>query len=388
MTVARDTARPVAAAVLPTILPAIALGAAGLLVLGVQPALYGAYVGEGLVIEARLGTLAAAEISAIALGSVAGIALLGKTRSQVVGLIGIALMVFGNLLPLELPLFLTRVIAGLGGGMVVALGAAQIARQANVNAASGWFLFLQATSQYALLQGLAVLVPAAPAVTIQRALVVLALAAMPLLLLVPRQLGLSGAGHPGGDSSGRPPLSGWMGLVVSALFVGAAIGVWAYLGVWLEHQGIPPRSVSPRLTAALAGQIAGALFAVMLGMRSRGSMQVAVSGAIMIATVLLLLSQGPGGATGWALMIAFGFAWMSGTPALSGFLIECDPSRRSLPFSASAQLLGAAIVPTAVGELLAPHGLGLVLAASASLAALAIVMVGPALATRRRVGAE
>lgn len=358
--------------------PALAIGAAGLLVLGVQPALYGAYVHQGLVTEARLGTLASAEISAIALGSVMGIALLGRMRAQIVGLFGILLLIAGNLLPLDYGLFPARAMAGFGSGMVVALGAAQIAQQTNVNAASGWFLFLQATSQYAVLQGFALLAPAALAATIQFALAVLALLASPLLMLVPRQLSLSGPERP----KGRPPLAGGIALVASGLFVGAAIGVWAYLGVWLEDAGMAAQDVSPRLTASLAGQIAGTLCAVAIGMRGRSSVQVIASGAAMIAAVLVLLARGPAGLEGWALMIAFGWAWMVGTPALAGLLLECDPARRSLPYGASAQLLGAAVLPTLVGELLAAKGLDRVLATSAGLAGLAMLLVVVALLAR------
>ena len=354
-----------------TIMPALVLGAVGLLVLGVQPALYGAYVHQGLVSEPRLGTLAAAEISAIAFGSVAGIALLGRMRAQVVGLFGITLLILGNLLPLGISLFLARGIAGFGAGMVVALGAAQIARQANVNAASGWFLFLQAISQYAVLQGFAILAPAATAASIQTALAVIALLSCPLLLLVPAQLSMAGEEH----SSGLPPLAGWIALAASGLFVGAAIGVWAYLGVWLEVAGMAAQDVSPRLTAALGGQMIGALCAVALGMSRRSSLQVMASGAVMILAVVLLLERGPEGLAGWLLMTGFGFAWMVGTPALSGLLLELDPGRKSLPYGASAQLLGAAIVPTVTGELLAASGLGYVLAAACAIAGLALLTV-------------
>jgi len=361
-----------------SILPALVLGAAGLLVLGVQPALYGAYVHQGLVSEPRLGTLAAAEISAIAFGSVAGIALLRRTRAQAVGLLGIALLIIGNLLPLEIALFAARGIAGFGGGMVVGLGAAQIARQANVNGASGMFLFLQAVSQYAVLQGFALMAPAASAASIQLALAGLALLACPLLLLVPKQLGLAGEDH----ASGLPPLAGWIALAASGLFVGAAIGVWAYLGVWLETAGMAAQNVAPRLTAALGGQILGALCAIALGMSRRSSLQVLASGAVMILAVLLLLANGPEGLGGWVFLIGFGFAWMVGTPALSGLLLELDPGRKSLPFGASAQLLGAAIVPTVTGELLASSGLGYVLAASCAIAGLALVTVLIGMVTR------
>lgn len=361
-----------------SIVPALIVGAAGLLVLGLQPLLYGGYVHEGFISEARLGTLAALEISAIAAGSVLGVNLLGRLRAQVVGLVGLVLVLAGNLLPLSMALFPWRVLAGLGSGMVVAIAAAQIARQLNVNAASGWFLFFQATSQYAILQGFTLLAPTASPQVVQGALAGLSLLALPVLLFVPPQLGVVSVD----EKLGPPPRAGWIALLASGLFLGSAIGIWAYLGVWLETAGMPHEAVSSRLTAALAGQIVGALCAVALGTHRRSSLQVFFSGTAMITAVSLLLLTGPQGVGGWVLMIGFGLAWMIGTPALSGLLLEVDPARRSLPYGASAQLAGAAIIPTVAGELLAERGMTAILAISACLLVVSLIAVGASLIAR------
>lgn len=365
------------------LLPTLILASAGLLVLGLQPLLYVAYIHEGLISEARLGTLAAAEISAIAFGSMAGIRLLRSVAAQRVGLLGLALLIIGNLLPETWPLFATRALAGFGGGMVVALAAAQIALRANVNGASGLFLFLQAVSQYAILQGVSLLAPQAGAMALQMILAALAAVAAPLLLMVPRALAL----HDDDTPSAMPPSAGITGLAVSALFVGSTIAVWAYLGLWLQASGIAEAETAPMLTVALLGQIIGALVAVGLGMRWRSSVQVAASGAAMMAIVVLLLANNPAASTGWALLFGFGFVWMVGTPALSGLLLELDPGRQSLPFAASAQLLGAALIPTVTGELLASQGMDRVLLGAVAIMAAGLALVALGLAIRRR-GAE
>lgn len=362
-----------------TMVPALVVGATGLLVLGVQPLLYGGYVHEGVIAEARLGTLAAVEISAIALGSVAGVQMLGRWRTQLVGLMGLALLIAGNLLPVETALFAWRTLAGAGAGMVVAIAAAQIARQVNVNEASGLFLFFQATSQYAILQGFTLLAPTASTQMVQAALAGISLLVLPVLFMVPARPSVASETY---ERLQSPPPAGWIALIASAMFLGSAIGIWAYLGVWLESAGVPADGVSARLTAALAGQIAGTLGAVALGTHRRSSLQVLASGTAMTLATALLLQHGPQGVVGWALMIGFGLAWMIGTPALSGLLLEVDPARRSLPYGASAQLVGAAIVPTAVGEIIAARGTDMVLAASAGLVALSLLAVGLALVAR------
>jgi hypothetical protein len=362
------------------LLPTLILGASGLLVLGIQPLLYVAYIHQGLVSEARIGTLAAAEIIAIAIGSMAGIRLLASHAARRVGLLGLAVLVAGNLLPEAVPLFAARALAGIGGGIVVALAAAQIALRANVNAASGLFLFLQAASQYAILQGVSLLAPQATAMELQVTLASLAVAAAPLLLLIPRELDAQEDPLP----SGVPGAAGLIGLAVAGLFVGAAIAVWAYLGLWLQSVGIAEAETAAMLTVALLGQMVGALAATGLGMRWQSSWQVAASGAAMIAIVLLLLAGNPAGPTGWALLAGFGFVWMVGTPALSGLLLEYDPQRRALPYGASAQLLGAALIPTVTGEALATRGIAHILIAAMAIMAAAVLLIGVRLAATRR----
>lgn len=364
------------------LLPTLVLASTGLLVLGVQPLLYVAYIHAGAITEARLGLLAAVEISAIAVGSMTGIHLLRHISARIVGMIGLMVLLLGNLLPEVWPLFATRAVAGFGGGIVVALAAAQIALRANVNAASGLFLFLQAASQYASLQAVSLLAPDLDARGLQILLAALAAAAAPLLLAVPRRLAL----HDEAAGPSRPPLAGVIGLAVSALFVGSAIAVWAYLGLWLQSAGIAERATASMLTVALAGQIVGALIAVALGMRWRSDVQVAVSGGAMIMIVMVLLASDPASASGWALLFGFGLVWMLGTPALSGLLLALDPSRKALPFAASAQLLGAALIPTLTGELLAAEGMDRVLQGGTAITAVALILLGLGIVLVRKQG--
>lgn len=360
------------------LLPALILGAGGLLVLGLQPLLYSLYVQEGLIGEERLGTLAAVEIAAIAFGSMVGVALFKHMTTRAVALIGIALLAAGNLLPYGGALFIVRAVAGLGGGLIVALAAARIAQHHNVNAASGLFLFLQATSQYAIMQAFSFIAPTANATIVQMTLAALIAVLSPLLLLVPRWITVADEAH----SSGPLPFAGWTALAICGLFLGSAIGVWAYLGVWLESAGLSDDVVANRLTASLAGQIVGALCAIAIGTHRHSGLQVFLSGIVMVAVVALLLCTGPAGLSGLALLVGFGIAWMIGTPALSGLVLECDAGRRSLSYAAPAQLLGAALIPSFVGELLAPKGLEQVLAACAAIVALSLILIPVALARR------
>ncbi len=384
----RDTgpkSAPLRARLLP-LAASLILGAAGLLVLGVQPLLYGSYVHEGRITEASLGLLAAIEIAAIAIGSAGGIAVLGRVPARLVALAGIGLTIAANLQPAAVPLLLARAISGSGGGLLVGIAAAAIARSRSLNATAATFLFLQAASQYAILQWFSAQSGAASASAVQQALAVIAGLTALMLPLLPSSLAPT---HPveadkpaRSDAAGRPPLSGWIALGASALLVGAVVGIWAYMGLWLEARGVPAERITPMLTASMVGQMGGALIAIALGERGHSGARVIAMAAVLLGIIGWLLLRGADGALGWALVVGYGVVWMIATPALTGFLLEADPTRRSLPFGASAQLLGAAIVPTAAGIAFADSGLDTVVLACAGGLVASLVLVLAALAAR------
>lgn len=357
---------------------ALLLGATGLLVLGVQPLLYAAYVRAGTIAEAGVGALAAVEITAIAIGSGVGIGLLQRWPAALVGAIGILLLAVANLLQLQDALFALRSVAGFGGGFVVAIAASAIAGRANVNAAAATFLFLQAASQYAILQWFSIVAPDATSAAIQQGIAAVAAVSILLLPLLPLRLSVIGTGR---EARRMPTSLGAIALLASALFVGATVGIWAYLGLWMEDSGVAAERVAPLLTAALAGQMLGALVATALGTRHTIA-QLFGAATVVAACVVLLILSGVQGWSGWVLVSGFGFAWMIGTPALSGLMLAVEPSRQSLPYVASSQLMGAALIPTFAGIWLAGRsfdsifwfclaslGVSLMLIAAASLSA-------------------
>lgn len=366
------------------------IGAAGLLVLGVQPLLYGGYVHEGRIGEASLGLLAAIEIAAIALGSAGGIALLARMPARVVAFSGIAITIAANLLPATVPLLVARALSGSGGGLLVGIAAGAIAQSKGLNAAAATFLFLQAASQYAILQWFASAAVPGSAADVQHGLAVIAVLVSLALPLVPRRLAPAVAADIAA-SKGAIPRSGWIGLGASALLVGAVVGIWAYMGLWLEARGIPSERIAPMLTASMVGQMAGALVAIAVGERGHAGAKAVGTGLTLILIVGLLFLRGADGAVGWGLVVGYGFVWMILTPALTGFLLEADSTRRSLPFAASAQLMGAAIMPTAAGMMIeAPTeygGIDAVLIACSAAVILGLALIGVALALRPRVQA-
>ena len=257
------------------------------------------------------------------------------------------------------------------------LAAVAIARAPGISAASAAFLLLQALSQYGVLQWCARPGAATGPDAVLTTLAGAAVLALVLLPLIPAAL------HPASEpaQSGKaswPPLPGILALLAAALFVGGAVGIWAYLGVWLAGRGLDETTVAAILTASLGGQIGGAALGMAIGERWDSRWRIAVLTALLLGLVGLLLASGnvleSGGARApiWAAVIAYGFVWMLATPAFSGFLLEMDATRRALPFGAGAQLLGAAIMPWLAGALFGAISLDGVLLACAAACALSL----------------
>lgn len=324
----------------------LVFGSIGLLILGVQPLLYGSYVMERTITESQLGLLGAIEAMTIALGSGIAIPLLRRLVEGWVAIGGIALLCVGNMVAVHegqiIILFCVRALAGVGGGLLVGVAAASIARTKRVGGWAGAFLLIQAAGQFAVMQGFALLFPDAGSWAVQMALIGIAIASIPLIPFLPR-----GLSHHSTNETKilRPDGAGVVGLVMMLLFVGAVVTIWAYAGLWLQGNGVSARSATQLLTIGLAGQMLGAVKATIIGDGRRAWLRV-LALAMLLVVVLGIWLNHPESAV---LSFAFGFFWMATVPALSSVLIELDQQRRAVPFAAAAQLAGVAIVPTILG---------------------------------------
>lgn len=363
------------------------IGSSGMLIFGVQPLLYGAYVHAGRISEAGLGFLASVEIAAVAVGSTLGILASRRIPLIPIGLAGIALLAFANLGMEGFPLYVARLAAGFGSGLTVTLAARAIAAENNVNAASGLFMFLQAASQYLILQYFSLGDDAPSAGSVQLAMAIAVGVALLALPAVPARFASSDADEGEASAGGMPPPRGFLALGATALFLGAVVGIWAYLALWLESRGASPEQVAPMLTASMVGQMAGALVAIGIGTRGNSGIRVVWLSGLLLATTAAMYFAGAGGALIWALVVTFGVIWMVATPALSGFLVQVDPSRRALPFAASAQLAGIAILPTFAGEYFAEAGMDYVILAFAVVLVASLVLIVASLRLARAAGA-
>jgi MFS transporter, DHA1 family, inner membrane transport protein len=351
----------------------ILAGTAALVVLGLQPLLYGAYVHEGTIYDYRLGLLSSAELFAIAAGSAVAVKLLRRLPVWPVVLVGIALLSLGNMLEAghgnTLPLFAYRAIAGSGAGLLVGLAASAIARTDRIGFWAGSFLFGQALTQYGVVRWFSAYLPTADSMAVQLSLALAGATVLFMMPFLPSRLHL-----PMAVDTPRvlPPTGrGLVGLAAMFLCVGGTGGIWGYMELWLHSEGISQPLALHMLSIALLGQTIGAAVGAAIADGRWAWLRLFVL-IIALASAVAFWMSSPATA---ALALAFGVIFTLAAPAFSTLLHQLDPEHRSVPYAATAQLAGISIVPTIAGETLAAQGLSLVLLACLGAIILSAVLV-------------
>jgi hypothetical protein len=367
------------------IVACLALGCVALLMLGVQPMVLGDLGAAHRLSIADMGLAAMVEM--LSLGVVAGglAAAARHHRLRLWGALGCALLIAANLAGLGaggLALVLSRGISGAGGGVLVWIATGVITRHQAAVRLSALFLGAQSLTQAGLAALLPFLAPlgwGANAGLI--ALGATALATSPLILLLPANLPdlpKAEAGKGGLNASGAS------GLLAAFLMMAGITGLWVYVEPLAQMDHIAPSVSSFAIAASLATQILGALLVVWKGR------------VIPPARTLVLICLGYLAAEAvfaWihldsafvSAALLFGFLWTASLPLFVPLLIEVDPTRRSAMLIPGAQLLGGSAGPLVTGLFASDTNVRPVLTISAMLFGAAIVAVGAAIATRRRV---
>jgi len=339
----------------------VAAGTLALVVMGLMPLLYSAYVSEATISAQRLGLLGAIELLAITLGSGAGVLVLRKVDVRLIALAGVFLLCGGNLLvakpgDTEL-LFLFRTIAGSGAGLLVGVAASAIARTIRIGAWAGIYLLGQSITQFAVMRWFAIYAPGSDGAQIQLALAVMGVLAIATIPLFPAHF------SPLYDDSRAiqrlPAGRGLLGLAAAFLCIGGAGGAWAYLELWMHGQGVSHGDGAHLLSLALLGQIFGSVAGTFIA-----------DGRLSWLRLLAIILALGGTSIAWLqapsseyLAFLFGLFFALGAPVFTGVLVHLDPEKRAYSYSSTAQFAGVAIIPTIAGEALALHSLTLVIIA-------------------------
>ena len=365
----------------PTLLQASATfyaGVSALMIGGIQPLVFGAFVAAGRIELADLGRIATLESLGMAAGASAGAGLLRRIGTRRLGVAASLAILVSSLAMARADtaaaLYGLRAGAGFAEGALLSLTIALIARAPAPERWSGTFLGIQTLTQSAGAWAVpAVLAPrlgANAGAALLAAMAAIACATSPLGAQEPPLAPRSEAQH-----GGRVPTAAWIGLAFVGMALASNNAIWSYFERLGNARGLAPAVIGTAAAACLVSQAIGSFAATLVGPR------LGWLAAAGVATLALLSAAGAlhasTGAPAFALAgVGFGFFWLFGMPYQVRGLVELDPSRASARLIASAQILGGSVGPLAASWLVRGGDLGGVLrfSAAATLAAFALAV--------------
>ncbi len=387
MTIGVETASPLSGV---RMLACLLCGCLGMLVLGLQPLLFGGLAREGAIPTAWIGGLAAAERVTMALGSLAGLSLMRRLRGSRVAVLAALGMSITNFATIAghtpTALLCLRGLAGFSEGILVSAALIAIGRDADPERRTAQFLALQTATQAAAAFGL-------PGLSFGGSVTqggFVALAALGFLGLTFTRL----VPHDVGDMSQFGPrrrvdTASWIALAATGLFMGALVCGWSFLGQALYYRGFDSSAQGAMMAACLAAQLPGVALAAYLAPRFPGISPIAGTWLLVALILQSLIAAGHSPAIIWICMFAYGFAWLFSLPFLTGVLIRLDPTRQSSMYLSSSILLGSALMPL-VGAIVTSEGnVDTALALARNAAGISVLLIGlilPLIWRRREAG--
>ncbi|MER9326975.1 MFS transporter [Mesorhizobium sp. M0488] len=332
---------------------ALWIGSVGLLILGLQPVLLGAFYTEGHVTGDELALVATAEMIAIAIGSAVVAMLLSARNMRWKSAVLLVLLAAANWWTAyaDTPQMLisARVLAGLAEGGLVAVATELIARSRRAERIGGYFVTMQTLAQCALALLLALyVIPAAGSSGGFIVLAAVCVASLAVAFLVPGDY----ADLPKEENLANvltvPSIAALLSVFCYFMFFGA---VWAFLEPLGAQFGIDGRTVGLIVSASLAAQVLGAMTATMFEARIDYRLAITAIGAVALSSSLVLAS-GPGLTTFWAAALVMGFILLFIVPYQIRLAITADETRTAVLLVPAAQLFGLAIGPIAASLLI------------------------------------
>ena len=330
-----------------TLALSIGAGSIGLLILGIMPVLLASLVGDGRIGEALVGNLVSVEYLAIAFGSVLGLSLLRRLDARIGGggaALGLAAANASMLFHAGQPIvFAARAVAETCGGILVSLALVTISQSRSPERGSAYFFAAQTVMQLSL----AIILPwlafnGSLGDGGYLALAVAGCLAVAISAFMPRHLPPPRAAEKG---AALPPVA-IAGLIVTALYQGAAAAGWSYVVIWLKENGHSETLATRAIAISLAFQVLGAMIATRLSERISSRKVIVASSVMQCLLFLALFHFAANLFLVYLICAAFGFLWLFSLPSFTGWLIELDPSRRAVLALAAAQLLGSAALPS------------------------------------------
>jgi hypothetical protein len=356
---------------------AILLGVLALLITGLLGLLLADLAGEGRLSAPGIGLTAMLE--ALSTGLVTGAAgiVLKPVRLRTIAVIAAAVLVGLDLATTRASgggVMIVRALAGVPEGVLLWISIGFISRTATPERWAAILFTGMGLSQLAVATGLSAWVlPRFGANGGYVAVAAAAALAAPVALFLPHKLG-GVAG--GGETSGAPPVRGWVALAGTLCMAASLVAVSVYLIPLAVQAGLSVAVGRTAISVALACQMAGGVLASALAGRVRYITVFWVCAAVFLATWGVYATHPPSwlfltmsGLTGLATFVA--------GPFLVPMTVEADPSRRAAMQSGAVQLLAGAFGPLLASLAVTDknvHG-ALILAAALQVVGLAVATV-------------
>lgn len=321
-------------------------GVAGILFAGVGPLLLGAMEAAGRVSPAQLGQAGTAELLAMGIAAGATGPLYGLRRLRVLTIAcGIAMAVLNVLSTVAegWTFVLVRGLNGLPSGALIWLMTAMIVRSARPERWAAIYLTVQALAQGTIVAVLGAIAQGAAGIAIGfGVLAAIGVATSVAGLMVPGTMAPLPVDpdQPSGGLSAR----GLIALGAAFAFNAGILAVWIYVEPLSRQAGHPAGTAGTAMAVSLAAQLAGGLVATVAGERMPTTPTL-IGSLLALAAAMIAMAFLPGTAVFLMVCAVFGFFWMLGSPFLTPFVIDADPTRRAAMFGSGAALLGCSAGP-------------------------------------------
>jgi predicted MFS family arabinose efflux permease len=335
---------------------AISLGTLGGLTIMAVPGFVGLIGSLSKLDDQSLGYVASWDINAMAATIGLGTFLISRFNWKHLALLALAVMAVGNLWTAYsqdyVPIILSRLCAGSGEGLAIAVSFAALGSAPNPDRAFGIYLVIGLTVSAGILALLPLLEAGIGAFAIFLGYAFIILVSGLLMRWLPAR---SPAVPSGLDSSApvekRLAIAGLSGVFLYFIAQGA---MWSYFDRIGAANGIDPEVVGQAMGISSVSGTGGALLSVILCSRVSRSWLLAFSGGLSLASFWLLAGTVTEGSL-FAAGILFNFGWNVAQPLLSGLCSEADRRGRVVVAMGCIQTVGFGLGPALTAMLLTGH---------------------------------
>ena len=323
---------------------AIALGLLALLISGRMGLLLSALAEEGRLSASGIGLTAMLEALSTGLVTAAAGIVLRPVRLRTIAMIGAVALVALDLATLRASgggVMAVRALAGLPEGVLLWISIGFISRTATPERWAAILFTGMGLTQLAVAAGLSALVlPRFGANGGYMTVAAAAALAVPVAFFLPHRLGDAA----GAETSGAPPLRGWIALAGTLLMAASLTAVAIYLIPLATQAGLSVAVGRTSVSVGLACQMVGGVVATAIAGRVRYITVFWICAAVFASTWGVYAIDSPA----WLFIAMSGLAgpatFVAG-PFLVPMTVDADPSRRAAMQSGAVQLLAGAFGP-------------------------------------------